>query len=179
MICPSCQKEIADNSRFCYLCGARLIAQAPAPAPSVGPQRLYRSANDRKIGGVCGGLAEYFEVDPTIIRVLFALGLITGVGFVAYLVAWIVIPLAPEGAAGPALPARRLRRSASDKKLGGVCAGVADFLGIDPTIVRVLWLCSVMIGGFGLLTYILLWFILPLEEIPSAGYAATAGNPSR
>ena len=179
MICPSCQKEIADNSRFCYLCGARLIAPAPAPVPGVGPHRLYRSIRDRKIGGVCGGLGEYFEVDPTIIRVVFALGIFTGLGIVAYLVAWMVIPLAPEETANPAPTSRRLRRSASDKKLGGVCAGVAEYLGIDPTIVRVIWLCSVMIGGFGLFTYMLLWFILPLEELPSAGYAATAGNPSR
>jgi phage shock protein PspC (stress-responsive transcriptional regulator) len=178
MICPSCQKEIADNSRFCYLCGTRLIAPAPAPVPGVGPHRLYRSVRDRKIGGVCGGLGEYFEIDPTIIRVLFALSIITGFGLVAYLVAWLVIPLAPDGSWAPELPARRLRRSASDKKLGGVCAGVADYLGIDPTVVRVLWLCSVFIGGFGLCAYLLLWFILPLEETPPAGYATPAGTPS-
>ncbi len=182
MICPSCQKEIADNSRFCYLCGARLMAPAPAPAayvPGTGPRRLYRSATDRKLGGVCGGIAEYFEVDPTIIRVLFFLGLFTGFGIVAYLVAWILIPLGPEGAPGsaPAAVGRRLYRSARDKKIGGVCAGVADYLGIDPTIVRVVWLCFVLLGGVGLFAYLLLWFILPLEDVQAASYSAAAGNP--
>ena len=184
MICPSCQKEIADNSRFCYLCGARLGAPAAAPqtAPGAGPRRLYRSATDRKLGGVCGGVAEYLEVDPTIIRVLLVLCLFTGIGIVAYFVAWVVIPLGPEpfpGSAAPAAPARRLRRSVTDKKLGGVCAGVADYLGLDATIVRVIWLCFVFVGGFGFFSYLLLWFILPLEDVPSASFSAAAGNPSR
>jgi phage shock protein PspC (stress-responsive transcriptional regulator) len=182
MICPSCQKEIADNSRFCYLCGVRLMEQPQPqaqPAPEFGPRRLYRSATDRKLGGVCGGIGEYFEVDPTILRVLFFLGMVTGFGIVAYLVAWIVIPLGPEGApgSGPGKAGRRLYRSARDKKVGGVCAGVAYYLGIDPTIVRVVWLCFVLLGGVGLFTYLLLWFILPLEDVQTAGYPAAAGNP--
>lgn len=181
MICPSCQKEIADNSRFCYLCGARLLASPPPRAesvPTAGPRRLYRSATDRKLGGVCGGIGEYFEVDPTIIRVVFILGLITGIGVLAYLVAWIVIPLGPEWAPGNrSVVGRRLHRSARDQKLGGVCAGVADYLGIDPTIVRVVWLCFALLGGVGLFTYLLLWFILPLEDVQAASYPAPAGNP--
>lgn len=182
MICPSCQKEIADNSRFCYLCGAKLIEQPPAQAayaPGTGPRRLYRSATDRKLGGVCAGIAEYFEVDPTIIRILFVLALFPGgLGLVAYLVAWILIPLGPEGAPGsaPAWAGRRLQRSARDKKIGGVCAGVADYLGIDPTIVRVVWLCFAL-AGVGLFAYLVLWFILPLEDVQAASYPAAAGNP--
>ncbi len=160
-----------------------MTTPAPAPAayvPGAGPRRLYRSATDRKLGGVCGGIGEYFEVDPTIIRVLFFLAMITGgVGLVAYLVAWIVIPLGPEGAPGsaPAAVGRRLQRSARDKKIGGVCAGVAGYLGIDPTIVRVVWLCFVLVGGVGLFAYLLLWFILPLEDVQAASYSAAAGNP--
>ena len=56
-------------------------------------KKLYRSTTDRKIGGVCGGLAEYFAVDPTIIRLLFVLGLLlVGGTFWAYLIMWIIIP---------------------------------------------------------------------------------------
>lgn len=56
-------------------------------------KRLYRSKTDRMIGGVCGGLAEYFNVDPVIVRLLFLLGLIcVGGTFVAYLIMWIVVP---------------------------------------------------------------------------------------
>lgn len=56
-------------------------------------KRLYRSKTDRMIGGVCGGLAEYFNVDPVIVRLLFLLGL-TCVGgtLLAYVIMWIVIP---------------------------------------------------------------------------------------
>jgi phage shock protein C len=56
-------------------------------------KRLYRSKTDRMIGGVCGGLAEYFNVDPVIVRLLFLLGL-TCVGgtLLAYVIMWIVVP---------------------------------------------------------------------------------------
>ncbi len=57
-------------------------------------RRLTRSQSKRMLGGVCGGLAEYFGVDPTVIRLLWAILSIVTVwpGFVAYVVAWIVIP---------------------------------------------------------------------------------------
>jgi phage shock protein PspC (stress-responsive transcriptional regulator) len=60
-------------------------------------KRLYRSRHDRMLGGVCGGLAEYLDTDPTIIRLAFALSiLLGGAGILAYLVMWIVMPEAPE-----------------------------------------------------------------------------------
>ena len=56
-------------------------------------KKLYRSTIDRHIGGVCGGLAEYFNIDPTLVRVLFVLGLLlVGCTFWAYLIMWIVVP---------------------------------------------------------------------------------------
>lgn len=56
-------------------------------------KKLYRSIVNRKIGGVCGGLAEYFNIDPTIVRLLFVLGLLlVGGTFWAYLIMWIIIP---------------------------------------------------------------------------------------
>ena len=58
-------------------------------------KKLYRS-NDRKIAGVCGGLAEYINIDPTIIRVIWALVGLTGAGIVAYLVCALVIPEKPD-----------------------------------------------------------------------------------
>jgi phage shock protein C len=57
------------------------------------PRKLYRSANQRMVAGVCGGLAEYFNVDATLIRVLFlVLGVFGGSGIVIYLVMWIIVP---------------------------------------------------------------------------------------
>jgi len=98
MICPNCQKEIADGSKFCYNCGAKLAADVgPAPAYAPAPaKRLMRSSRDKKLGGVCAGLAEYFDLDPTIVRVVWLLAvLLGGTGFLAYVILWIVLPLAP------------------------------------------------------------------------------------
>jgi phage shock protein PspC (stress-responsive transcriptional regulator) len=100
MICPNCQKDIAIGSRFCYNCGAK---QPETPAPGLSPatggkRKLMRSSTDKKIGGVCAGLADYFDLDPTLIRVLWLLAvLFAGCGLLAYIILWIVLPLAPGG----------------------------------------------------------------------------------
>ena len=63
-------------------------------------RRLYRSRTDRKLAGVCGGLAQYLNTDPTLIRVLFVvLALLGGPGLVIYLLMWILVPEEPLGAA--------------------------------------------------------------------------------
>ncbi|MBM3291989.1 PspC domain-containing protein [Candidatus Bathyarchaeota archaeon] len=56
-------------------------------------RKLYRSSHNRILAGVCGGLGEYFNVDPTLVRLIWVVfTLLYGVGLLAYLVAWIVIP---------------------------------------------------------------------------------------
>jgi len=61
-------------------------------------KRLYRSRSDRKIAGVCGGMAQYFGIDPVIPRIVWvALILGAGIGLLAYLICWIVIPNEPAG----------------------------------------------------------------------------------
>jgi phage shock protein C len=56
-------------------------------------KRLYRSNEHRMIAGVCGGLAEYFDMDPTIVRlIVVAAALAAGTGVLAYILAWIIIP---------------------------------------------------------------------------------------
>ena len=56
-------------------------------------KRLYRSRNDRMIAGVCAGLADYLDIDPTIVRLLFVLGFVAGgVTFWAYLVMMLIVP---------------------------------------------------------------------------------------
>ena len=61
-------------------------------------RRLYRSRKKSIIAGVCGGIAEYFEVDPTIVRLLWVImAFVHGLGVIAYIVAWIIIPERPEG----------------------------------------------------------------------------------
>jgi phage shock protein C len=56
-------------------------------------RRLYRSSHDKQLGGVCGGIAEYLDFDPSLVRIgALLLLLVGGTGFLAYLVAWAVIP---------------------------------------------------------------------------------------
>lgn len=59
-------------------------------------KRLYRSRSNRMIAGVCGGIAEYFGIDPTVVRIAFLVSLlIPGPQAIFYLVAWVVIPEEP------------------------------------------------------------------------------------
>ncbi len=63
----------------------------------MGERRLYLSERDKKIGGVCGGIAEYLGVDSTLIRVLWVIAaVIFGSGILAYIIAWLLIPRRPE-----------------------------------------------------------------------------------
>ena len=59
---------------------------------------------------------------------------------------------------------KRLTRS-DDKMIGGVCAGLAEYLDIDPTIVRIVWVLMVLFAGFGMLLYVILWLIMPKQQI--------------
>jgi phage shock protein C len=60
-------------------------------------KKLYRSKKNRKIAGICGGIAEYFDIDPTIIRLIaLILVLSAGGGIIVYLIGWIIVPEEPE-----------------------------------------------------------------------------------
>jgi len=100
MICTNCQREIEDSSNFCNYCGARQQVATHAC------KRLLRSAVDRKIGGVCGGIAEYLEIDSTVVRLVWLVLVIVPVPVVpaiaAYVIAWLVMPQAPNPATQPA-----------------------------------------------------------------------------
>lgn len=59
-------------------------------------RKLYRSKNNRMIAGVCGGLGDYFNIDPTLVRLLFVLiGLTVGGGVLIYLLLWLILPEEP------------------------------------------------------------------------------------
>jgi phage shock protein C len=98
MICHNCQKEIAAGSSYCYSCGAKQ-AQAGSSGEyqtSIYGKKLMRSSTDKKIAGVCGGLAEYFDIDSTVIRLIWVLALLCALtGGLVYLILWIVLPVAP------------------------------------------------------------------------------------
>ena len=145
-------------------------------------RRLTRSQTHGKIAGVCAGLADYFEVDVVLIRAAWVvLSIVPGAvigGVLAYLAAWLVIPEATEPAS-PTLE-RRLTRSATDKKIAGVCGGLAEYFGVDATAIRLLWcflsiLCGAIVGG--VIAYLLAWFIIPRPPavaLPAATPASAA-----
>ncbi len=104
MYCTHCGRQIADGNRFCTQCGSPAGPAAGAAAPGGGSQRrLVRIASEKKIAGVCAGVARYFDVDVTLVRVLWLVLAICTVlpGFLAYLVAWIAMPKEDQPRAQP------------------------------------------------------------------------------
>ncbi|HTT61511.1 MAG TPA: PspC domain-containing protein [Bryobacteraceae bacterium] len=82
---------MTDDAAFCSRCGK--ATGAPAVPQVTPPRRLSRPMYDKKIAGVCAGFARYFEVDVTLMRILWIIvALFTGVGLIAYIVAWIAMP---------------------------------------------------------------------------------------
>jgi len=68
-------------------------------------KKLYRSNKDKMLGGVAGGLAEYFAIDPTLVRIIFVVSLFAGgAGVLAYIILWIVVPEEPYAFTKPASP---------------------------------------------------------------------------
>ena len=105
------QRE-SDSGRVAATSSSTRIPAAPAPTPAPpasaatppfsGEKRLMRSRTDKKIAGVCGGLAEYFKVSPTLMRVVSSfVFLFTGVGLFLYPILWIALPLAPTTQEAP------------------------------------------------------------------------------
>jgi phage shock protein C len=130
-------------------------------------RKLYRRSTRGRIAGVCAGIAEYLEADVTLVRLVWVILSIVPGGFigglVAYIAAWAVMP----DASGPE-PAdtggRRLTRSVLDRKLAGVCGGIAEYLEVDSTAVRVAWVILAIVPGavvLGLAAYLVAWFIMP------------------
>jgi phage shock protein C len=97
MFCSHCGKPIESSSRFCSACGAAVNA-APFTANAYQPTpRLTRPRSPRMIAGVCSGFALHYGWDLNLVRVITALFIIftTGIGALAYLAAWVIIPEAP------------------------------------------------------------------------------------
>jgi phage shock protein C len=94
-------KKVTDTLGPAYTLGAETAEPSNPYLPSTytrhatGKRRLYRNPNDKMLGGVCSGLANYFDIDPVIVRlIMVVLFLGAGIGLLAYIIAWIVIPVA-------------------------------------------------------------------------------------
>jgi len=168
MTCVHCARLISDEAIFCQFCGTD---QRTSP----GSRPLRRSRTNRKIAGVCGGIASYVGADPILIRLMWAvLTIVPGsilLGVLAYLVAWLVTKEAGPDSE-PTVPsdrARRLFRSATDAKIAGVCGGFAEYFSVDATALRLLWITLSIFPGlvvFGILAYGAAWFLMPRESTP-------------
>jgi len=140
---------------------------------------------EKKVGGVASGIAAYYNIDPTFVRLGFVASVFAGgFGIPLYAASWLAMPKDPnkgmleeQKSTSLATKTKRFMRSLVDKKVGGVASGIAKYFGIDETIVRLLFVAAMFLDGFGLLAYLALWIVMPaakslqeqidLEEKPS------------
>jgi phage shock protein PspC (stress-responsive transcriptional regulator) len=163
MTCPRCARELEVDSTYCRYCGASVVEPSP-PVPPV-RRTLRRLPASGRIAGVCAGLAEYFDVDVTLVRLAWIIltifpGALIG-GVLAYLGAWLIMP---EGEPLPGPRPARLARSTADRKIAGVCGGIAAYFGIDSTLVRVVVVILSIYPGaviFGVIGYLIAWLVMP------------------
>lgn len=156
------------------------------PFPPFEHKRLYRDEQDKIIGGVASGLANYMNIDPSIVRIIFALlAIFGGSGILVYIVFWIVLP----SRSLVTNVRKRLYRDPDDRVIAGVGGGLAKYFDINPAIPRLIFaapfilgiVSSVLgsifspfpgfIGSFGggtlTLAYIILWIVLPVARTAS------------
>lgn len=95
MFCSGCGTRLEESYRFCFSCGRPTHPDRMSPWGV--PKSLTRPLWEKKISGVCAGFARYFDVDVSLMRIIWlVLAIFTGVGFIAYLVAWIAMPPEPQ-----------------------------------------------------------------------------------
>ncbi len=102
MFCTQCGVELEEGDLFCSKCGKGVRADAcPPPTRSA---VLSRPMDQKKIAGVCAGFARYFNVDVTLMRILWLAGLVFSAGtmFVVYIFAWILMPCDYPAQSAPA-----------------------------------------------------------------------------
>ena len=155
--------------------------QSTAGSTANGSKRLFRNENDKVLGGVCSGLANYFNIDVVIVRIIFVVLLFSGVGFLTYIIMWIAVPSSATVQIGGTR--KKLFRNPDEKMIAGVCSGIGNYFGINPWIPRVLFLLPFLSflsrwghwGGFwdfgdiirftfsptSLIVYIILWIVIP------------------
>lgn len=173
--------------------GSSGTASTPPPQPAAafvpgGRKRLYRNTDDKILGGVCSGLANYLGIDPVILRIVFAV--FFGFLFWVYILLWIIVP----SKSIESNITKRLYRSTDQRVLGGVAGGIAAYFNIEVWIPRLIfalpfiiaiisgsfnsWLWDwdfgigprIISGSFGgtlFITYVILWIAVPVAHTAS------------
>jgi phage shock protein PspC (stress-responsive transcriptional regulator) len=166
------------------------------PMPNTGvfaqPRRLVRDLRRKTLGGVCAGLAHYFNMDVVWVRLIFLILFlalpplgqefgagVSGFTFVLYIAMWIALP----GTMGieEDKTVKKFFRNPEDKVLGGVASGIAAYFGVDTGIIRLLFVLGIVFFGVGFLLYIVLWMIAPTantltEKMEMQGQPITLTN---
>lgn len=153
--------------------------------PKKARTRLYRDSSDKLLGGVCSGFANYLNVDPAIIRLLFAIVTFGGfgLGILLYILLWMILPSKDlEGYGG-----KRLYRNPQDRIIGGVSSGLAAYFNKEAWVIRLIFAAPILLNillnilswpffhegvifpniifgslsGTFMLAYIILWIVLP------------------
>jgi len=160
------------------------------PFAGAGKGRLYRDGNNKVLGGVCSGLANWLKMDPTLVRVLFAIISFGGfgTGILIYIALWIFLPVKDM----EKYPGRKMYRNPDDKWFGGVASGLSAYFNTNPTLFRCVFgipvLLSAMktvnilghfndfdilpnlffsgITGTLVFIYVILWIVLPEAVTP-------------
>lgn len=120
---------------------------------------------DKKLSGVCDGIGKSLNIDPTFIRIIFVtLALMTAVVpvLVAYVVCALVLTQPPEGYVEVENSYRKITKG-KEKKISGVCDGIAKYFGIDAMIVRLIFVALTLWIGGGIMAYIVCMIMIPDE----------------
>jgi len=122
---------------------------------------LLRDKQRKIFGGVCAGLAHYFNIDPVWPRVIFALLILgtKGIFLLAYFILWFAMPASAELAENTAI--KKMYRDPEGKVLGGVARGLSKYFAIDVTVVRLIFVVLAFAWLAGVVLYIILWIALP------------------
>ena len=172
--------EEEDNTAPNQNKGSQSKGPEPFPPFTGATKRLFRNENDKVIGGVCGGLANYFGLDTILVRIIFVVIAFAGAGILAYLILWIAVPSSASTEIGGTR--KKLFRDPDDKIIAGVCSGIGNYFGISSWVPRILFLLPFLSivfrwsnWGFmdfpnfinltfspgSLIVYIILWLVIP------------------
>ncbi|RRB04339.1 PspC domain-containing protein [Larkinella rosea] len=169
----------------------------PRPA-NVPPRKLYRDLRRKIAGGVASGIANYFNIDPVWVRLVFVtlilalppfsgimggggefFGGLSGFTVVLYIAMWVAFPGSTTLEDDKSV--KKFYRNPDDKVLGGVASGIAAYFGTDAGVVRLLFVLTIFLFGTGFLAYLVLWIISPTantltEKMEMQGEPITLSN---
>jgi phage shock protein PspC (stress-responsive transcriptional regulator) len=183
----SSQQNTQYQSNFSFDEETQFEYAKEADKQDMGGKRLYRDIKRKLIAGVAAGIAHYFSIDPLWVRLTFAatfLGvfgaeIIPAIALIGYIAIWIIAPASdslPEDA-----KIKKLFRNPNKQILGGVASGLAAYFGVDETIIRLLFVVGIPLGGTSVIIYLILWTITPeaktlTEKMQMEGEPVTLSN---